>query len=139
MSARCSSSARRARTVRLDDGSTAKGYKVEDFADAFARYLPSTPVLSVTSVTTAQLSQKQAVSIRHTDPLCDGYEEGENPHGYADVTDVTDRTPYTGDGAEETRLDECYKVGSEEPAEEAASGRPPIIGDEGFREHVSPR
>jgi hypothetical protein len=74
-------------TVRLGDGTTAKGYKRESFDDAFTRYLaPET----VTSVTTAPLSEKQGVSIRHIDQPCDGSEQGANPHGYRDVTDVTD-------------------------------------------------
>ncbi len=56
-------------TVRLDDDKVAKGYKREDFDDAFARYLaPYLAPLSVTSVTTAQPSKKPADSIRYTDP-----------------------------------------------------------------------
>ena len=30
-------------TIRLPDGSTPKGYKLADFADAFSRYLPDLP------------------------------------------------------------------------------------------------
>ncbi len=58
----------RPRTVRVGN-ETAKGYHLDQFADAFGRYLPipALSVTSVTSVTTAPLSQ-------------------------ADVTDVTDVT-----------------------------------------------
>ena len=32
-------------TIREEDGSTPKGYKLESFADAFSRYLPLYPLL----------------------------------------------------------------------------------------------
>jgi Protein of unknown function (DUF3631) len=83
----------RPKTVRLADGTTPKGYHLEWFDDAFARYIPA---LSATSATTAQPSRKQGVSIRHNDPLCGGSEEAANPHGYADVADVADRSPEEG-------------------------------------------
>ena len=51
----------RPRTVRFDDGTTAKGYLLEQFEDTFIRYLG---LVSVTAVTTAPLSQEQAI----TDP-----------------------------------------------------------------------
>ncbi|HKH15297.1 MAG TPA: DUF3631 domain-containing protein, partial [Solirubrobacterales bacterium] len=62
----------RPRSVRVGE-ETAKGYRVDQFEDAFARYLPprSESVTSVTSVTTAPQSQ-------------------------ADVTDVTDVTDTAG-------------------------------------------
>jgi hypothetical protein len=77
----------RPKTVRISEDKTAKGYKQEDCEDAFARYLAPQ---SVTSVTTAQPSQKQRASIRNNDCSCDGLETPANPHGCGDVTDVTD-------------------------------------------------
>lgn len=77
----------RSLTIRLDDERTAKGYKREDLEDAWARYLAPE---SVTSVTTAQPSQKSADSIRHNDPSCDGSTEAANPHEQTVVTHVTD-------------------------------------------------
>jgi hypothetical protein len=67
------------RTVRLADGTTAKGYMAEDFADAFPRYLGVTPVTGVTplaSTVTAvtpvtppsQSNEASAVCVR-----CDRY------------------------------------------------------------------
>jgi hypothetical protein len=82
------------RTVRFDHGTTAKGFHVEQFNDAFIRYLASE---SVTSVTTAQPSQKPAISIGNNDQACDRSEEAANPHQQRDVTDVTDRSAGTGD------------------------------------------
>jgi hypothetical protein len=77
----------RSQTIRLDDAKTAKGYKRDDFEDAFARYLaPGT----VTSVTTQDSSQESTDPMRHNDPSCDGSEEAANPHQQTDVTDVTD-------------------------------------------------
>ena len=54
----------RPRSVRVGD-ETAKGYRVEQFEDAFARYLPllSESVTSVTSVTTAPLSQADVTDV----------------------------------------------------------------------------
>ena len=46
-------------TIRLEDGTTPKGYLREQFDDAFSRYLG---VVSATTATTASLSQKPAVS-----------------------------------------------------------------------------
>ena len=39
------------KTIRLDGGTTAKGYTKEMFEDAFFHYLPDTPIPNVTSVT----------------------------------------------------------------------------------------
>jgi hypothetical protein len=89
----------RSGTVRLFDDTTAKGYKVDDFADAWERYAPSTGNTSVTSVTTAPLSQESTVSNPSQDPSCDGFEEAADPQGSADVTGVTDRNGGNGGDA----------------------------------------
>ena len=88
----------RSRTVRLDDGGTAKGYKRERFEDAWKRYLPATTAPIRHNVTT-----RTGAGIEpETDPSQDGVvtdgEEDENPHAERDVTDVTDRG--VGEGAE---------------------------------------
>ncbi|UCC17964.1 MAG: DUF3631 domain-containing protein, partial [Dehalococcoidales bacterium] len=60
-------------TVRVDSG-TLKGYQIEDFQDAFARYIPHIPEIAVTSVTS----------------VTKGYSElNLEPENVTDVTDVT--------------------------------------------------
>jgi hypothetical protein len=93
----------RSGTVRLA-GRTAKGYKREQFEDLWTRYPPQNGPQSDTSVTTASLSQKQAISIRHTDPLVTDAKSSANPHGQRVVTDVPDRTAETG-GEDEPTLE----------------------------------
>ena len=46
----------RSKTIRLSAGLTAKGYLLEQFKDAFSRYLPKTPPQNVTSVTLLYLN-----------------------------------------------------------------------------------
>jgi hypothetical protein len=70
------------RTVRIDD-ETKKGYQLEQFEDAFARYLAPTAVTSVTSVTIE--SQSQAV--------------------VTDVTDVADREGASATPEQEAELE----------------------------------
>jgi len=86
------------RTVRLDDGSTPKGYKREQFDDAWKRYLPATGA-SIRHNATTRIGSGIAT---RTDPPQDRVvadsEEAENPHGERDVADVADRG--AGDGAE---------------------------------------
>jgi hypothetical protein len=48
-------------TIRMPDGSTAKGYLVEWFSEAFRRHLPSVSVTSVTNVT-SQVGATRAVT-----------------------------------------------------------------------------
>jgi hypothetical protein len=86
----------RPRTIRVDE-SRAKGYHRDDFLDAWNRYPVVSDPVSVTSVTTPWLSQKQGESIRDNEGFVTDSESASNPHGYSDVTDVTDRTPIPGD------------------------------------------
>jgi hypothetical protein len=51
----------RSRSVRLDDGSTPKGFKRDQFGDAWSRYLRSSGTVAATPATTAAQSQTQAV------------------------------------------------------------------------------
>jgi hypothetical protein len=87
----------RSRTIRLADGSTPKGYPRELFADAWARYLPSTGALSATPPQPAPLSDKPLVSIRHTNGLVADRGEDANPHQYSDVADVADTRAFQQD------------------------------------------
>ncbi len=103
-------------TVRFGDGTTAKGYKREQFVDVWTRYPPPTGSLSVTSVTTAWLSQEQPLFYPSQDPDVTDNEEAANPHEQRVVTDVTDRTPFSGE-------------------REVAEGHPGP-GDKGYLEHL---
>ena len=80
-------------TIKLPDGTTSKGYLLEWFFDAFDRYLRSE---SVTNVTSAQSSQEQADSDPSPEPDGYGWKSGANPHGYAEVTEVSDTNAETG-------------------------------------------
>jgi hypothetical protein len=84
----------RSKTVRLADGTTPKGYVIEELEDVIRRYLPPR---SATPATTAWLSENSAVSIRHKEGLVADLEQAANPHGYADVADVADREGEKGE------------------------------------------
>ena len=76
----------RPRTIKLEDGTTAKGYLREQFSEAWERWLTTTPDLSVTSVTAV------------TEPSPDLFSVTEKPHGIADVTEVTQVTALDDEG-----------------------------------------
>ncbi len=80
----------RPKTLKLADGTTAKGYPQGAFDDVFARYLA---LSSVTSVTSAPLSQDPGLFDPSPEASGYGWEEAANPHGYAEVTEVTAETP----------------------------------------------
>lgn len=76
-------------SIRIGDWA-GKGYKREDFEDAWNRYLaPVPPSVTVTTSQPASLSQKEGEAKGHTDPLCDVSQNGANPHEQGDVTVVT--------------------------------------------------
>jgi hypothetical protein len=84
----------RSKTLRLASGERLKGYERERFEDSWSRYLPPTPVLSRDSRDNAHEQRDCDPSpSRDTTPYVTGQEEGPNPHGYRDVTDVTAKTP----------------------------------------------
>jgi hypothetical protein len=60
----------RSRTVRLPDGSTAKGFVREQFEDSWRRYLPTTPPLSDTPSQPALGAGLSPIRFRHKTPLC---------------------------------------------------------------------
>ncbi len=92
----------RSRTVRLADGTTPKGYKREQFEDAWRRYLPSNPHASRHNATTRMATGKTADSDRPQDRVVADGEEAENPHGDWDVADVADAE--SADGLERSEL-----------------------------------
>jgi Protein of unknown function (DUF3631) len=78
----------RPHSVRLEDGTTPKGYKREQFEDAWPRYLPVPPSATATTPQPASLSGKQADSNRNTNPSVAVTKMAANPHGQRDVADV---------------------------------------------------
>jgi hypothetical protein len=81
----------RSTTVRIGDD-VAKGYRREDFADPWTRYLPAhSPAVSVTPLQPAWEQGKPPEPIRYTTPDVTDAKRDANPHEQRDVTDVTDR------------------------------------------------
>lgn len=58
----------RPKTVRMPDGSTPKGYRADDLADAWNRYLPPTPGNSATSATPPHVRSEPAESVAAVSP-----------------------------------------------------------------------
>jgi hypothetical protein len=98
----------RPRNVRVDE-SQAKGYHRDDFLDAWNRYPAVSDAVSVPSVPTAWLSQKQGDFIRPNEESGTDKKSVANPHEQRDGTDGTDRTPIPGD---EGFLEHLLHVGS---------------------------
>jgi hypothetical protein len=88
----------RSRNVRLDE-SIAKGFKREQFEDAWTRYAPVSDVLSATTLQPASVQGKQAISIRYTDSLVADRKPGflAPPQG---CSVVADRSAEKGAGQE---------------------------------------
>lgn len=63
------------RTVRLPDGTTAKGYRADDLADAWARYLPGTSLDSTRPVELVPASAVTTVTTSHPQVIRDGMSE----------------------------------------------------------------
>lgn len=81
----------RPRSIRLDDGTTPKGYHREQFEDAWNRHLtPDPPKLAATAPQPASLSGKQPIPIRHTKPLVADSKVAANQHEQSDVAAVAD-------------------------------------------------
>ena len=85
----------RSRNVRLDDGTTPKGYRRESFEDAWARYLP---IQDATTPQPAWLSQETPKSETPQSADVALRKEGSNPHGSWDVADVALRNADNGAG-----------------------------------------
>jgi hypothetical protein len=90
----------RPRTVRFDDETTPKGYKREQFEDAFARYLPE---INATTPQPASVEGLTPFSIRHEPDLV----ADENPpiSAWIDACGVVaDEKAQNGDGADRDAL-----------------------------------
>jgi len=85
----------RSRNVRLEDGTTPKGYRRESFEDAWARYLP---IQNATTPQPAWLSQEP---LKMETPQTGDValrKQGANPHEQRDVADVALRNADNGAG-----------------------------------------
>ncbi len=94
----------RSRTVRFSDETTARGYRLEQFADAFARYLKPR---SDTSDTTRINKPKTADSEVTQDSACVTSENGANPHEQGDVSPCHFET---GDEAEQAEIERLERL-----------------------------
>ncbi len=97
----------RSRSVRLHDDTTPKGYLLEQFSDAFRRYLP--PVESATPPQPAWLSGKEADSNRHNNGSVAVAETAANPHEQSDVASVALREAVQAEEAEVERLGRLFE------------------------------
>jgi putative DNA primase/helicase len=111
--------------VLRTNGGTFRGYELNDFQDAFARYLPEQekpsedadqdpeppyaadpPAQSVTTVTSPEYQRISGVRDPKQTPLCYGSENPKKACDSANVTDVTDRQGGTGEeGAPEEEFE----------------------------------
>jgi putative DNA primase/helicase len=100
----------RSRTLRLPNGGRLKGYPLEDFQDAWARYLPPLPPDSPLSkrdtVTTRASIDDPPLFQSVTDEVCHGSKNGINPAPGAECHAVTVQKP-------ESRGEETMEVFSD--------------------------
>ena len=94
----------RSRSVRLDDGSTPKGYRREQFEDAWSRYLPQEEARKRHTATTRVGKGIAAVSDPPQDAVVADTKTAGNPHGSAVVADVADPGPLPGDRGSRANL-----------------------------------
>ena len=88
----------RSRTIRLDDGTTPKGFHVDQFADAWKRYLNSPNPPDPGQQTPhppqpASVKGLRALSQTPQDPFVADRESAANPHGKPVVAGVADEPP----------------------------------------------
>jgi hypothetical protein len=89
------------KTVRLADGRTPKGYRREDLADLWSRYLSPTCDLSATSATPPHSSATGSESVADSDPFVadsDPFVADSQPSNHAHVADVADVADKSQDG-----------------------------------------
>jgi hypothetical protein len=77
----------RSKQVRIDQDNR-KGYEREDFEDAWERYCPLPDSLSETTKHPAGKAEKRVSDAASEEPK----RNGENPHGDANVSDVSDKS-----------------------------------------------
>ncbi len=78
----------RAKSIRLPDGKTPKGYERVQFEDAWSRYLPISDISTATTATTGSQSQKTAEIVPPQKPVVAVVENGANRHEQRDVAVV---------------------------------------------------
>jgi Protein of unknown function (DUF3631) len=81
----------RSHDLRTDEG-TRKGYRRADFADAWSRYLPASQDPKRDKGDIGFLEPKTVPHTSATETLPSRIEQGDKPHGNADVADVAVRT-----------------------------------------------
>jgi hypothetical protein len=94
----------RSRTIRLDGDETAKGFHLEQFEGPFSRYLPSPDGSIRHTVTTGMDKGIEPIFYPSQNGDVTDTEMAANPHGYGDVTGVTDKNG----GKEPEAEDEGY-------------------------------
>lgn len=100
----------RSRSVRLEDGSTPKGYRREQFEDAWKRYLPACAAPERHDATSHTESAVAADCGPPQDACMADGELGADAHGERDVADVADRGPDAGpDGAIDAMLEQAKR------------------------------
>jgi hypothetical protein len=131
----------RSRTIRLEDGTTPKGYMRESFEDAWKRYVAAHPRDS-SAQTPQRASEKglSPVAIRHATPLVADSEYPTNQHGCSDVADSEDKSGGRGNGSPERLLAAKPARGASEADYWAERIRTfevvPRFGEEGFPELI---
>lgn len=85
-------------TIRLTNGTTPKGYYLEKFRDAFARYLPTPSVQFATPPQSSDGAASSDSSIRHKDSLW-RMEKGLKPSNDAGCGGVADTGTWAGQAA----------------------------------------
>lgn len=88
------------RNVRLEDGSTPKGYFREDFTEALGRYVPEGALSSRHTATSGSSSGDAPLFQAATPPPCGGSEHARNPAPAADCGGVAAQNPPIGAGEE---------------------------------------
>jgi putative DNA primase/helicase len=79
-------------TTRLPNGDRLSGYRLEDFEDAFSRYLPRSPVSTHDNLTSSEKQGEIASCQLVTEPGRHEFETARNPSNSAGCQDVTSST-----------------------------------------------
>jgi hypothetical protein len=139
----------RPRTVRLDNGTTAKGYRREQFEDAFSRYIPDLKCHNVTTrmdrgieaeSATSHVTDEKSRKLAWIDE-CDGvtFENAEQPpllgkEAFAEPAERPDElepNPSNENGVGEVNQDEMERLS------ELARHRVPLPGDADFLDFIA--
>ncbi len=90
---------------RRVSGKVLKGYKLSTFADAFDRYLPSTPFSTATPLQSAENLGFEGVEQPLQQKPCSGWSPPEKPQFSAGCSGVADENPLDGHVDEEDAID----------------------------------